>query len=29
MIEKGIATFGLDYGTCPKWLFGQFFDKIK
>lgn len=21
MIEKGIATFGLDYGTCPKWLF--------
>ena len=21
MIERGIATFGLDYGTCPKWLF--------
>jgi len=21
MIRKGIATFGLDYGKCPKWLF--------
>lgn len=21
MIQKGIATFGLDYGTCPPWLF--------
>lgn len=21
MIQRGIATFGLDYGTCPKWLF--------
>lgn len=21
MIEKGIATFTLDYGKCPKWLF--------
>jgi len=21
MIQKGIATFGLDYGKCPKWLF--------
>jgi len=21
MIQKGIATFTLDYGTCPKWLF--------
>jgi len=21
MIEKGIATFSLDYGKCPKWLF--------
>jgi len=21
MIERGIATFGLDYGRCPKWLF--------
>jgi len=21
MIERGIATFGLDYGKCPKWLF--------
>lgn len=23
MIEKGIATFGLDYGKCPKWLFDR------
>ncbi|MBI5732139.1 MAG: DUF763 domain-containing protein [Candidatus Magasanikbacteria bacterium] len=21
MINRGIATFGLDYGKCPKWLF--------
>lgn len=21
MIHRGIATFGLDYGKCPKWLF--------
>ncbi|MBU2219828.1 DUF763 domain-containing protein [Patescibacteria group bacterium] len=21
MIQRGIATFGLDYGTCPPWLF--------
>jgi len=21
MIQRGVATFGLDYGTCPKWLF--------
>ena len=21
MIQRGIATFTLDYGTCPKWLF--------
>ncbi len=21
MIQRGIATFGLDYGKCPKWLF--------
>ncbi|NQV00936.1 MAG: DUF763 domain-containing protein [Parcubacteria group bacterium] len=21
MIQKGIATFGLDYGTCLRWLF--------
>ena len=21
MINKGIATFGLDYGRCPRWLF--------
>ncbi len=21
MISRGIATFGLDYGKCPKWLF--------
>lgn len=21
MIEKGVATFSLDYGKCPKWLF--------
>lgn len=21
MIERGIATFGLDYGKCPPWLF--------
>jgi uncharacterized protein len=21
MIQKGIATFGLDYGRCPRWLF--------
>ena len=21
MIKKGIATFGLDYGKCPPWLF--------
>ena len=23
MIQKGIATFGLDYGKCPKWLFDR------
>jgi hypothetical protein len=23
MINKGIATFGLDYGKCPKWLFDR------
>ncbi len=23
MITKGIATFGLDYGKCPKWLFDR------
>ena len=23
MIEKGIATFTLDYGKCPKWLFDR------
>jgi len=23
MINKGIATFGLDYGKCPKWLFNR------
>jgi len=21
MITRGIATFGLDTGTCPRWLF--------
>ena len=21
MIQKGVATFGLDYGKCPPWLF--------
>lgn len=21
MIQRGIATFSLDYGSCPKWLF--------
>lgn len=21
MIQRGLATFGLDYGKCPKWLF--------
>lgn len=21
MIQRGLATFGLDYGHCPKWLF--------
>lgn len=21
MIQRGIATFTLDYGKCPKWLF--------
>jgi len=21
MIQKGVATFGLDYGKCPSWLF--------
>jgi len=21
MIQRGVATFGLDYGTCPRWLF--------
>jgi len=21
MIQRGIATFGLDYGKCPRWLF--------
>lgn len=21
MIQRGIATFGLDFGTCPRWLF--------
>ncbi|MFH1451286.1 MAG: DUF763 domain-containing protein [bacterium] len=23
MIERGIATFGLDFGKCPKWLFDR------
>lgn len=23
MIERGIATFTLDYGKCPKWLFDR------
>ncbi len=23
MIQRGIATFGLDYGTCPRWLFDR------
>lgn len=23
MIKKGIATFGLDFGKCPKWLFSR------
>ena len=23
MIEKGVATFTLDYGKCPKWLFDR------
>jgi len=23
MIQRGIATFGLDYGKCPKWLFDR------
>ena len=23
MIQKGIATFTLDYGKCPKWLFDR------
>jgi len=23
MIERGIATFGLDYGKCPAWLFNR------
>src|ERR1035437_8875505 len=23
MISKGIATFTLDYGKCPKWLFDR------
>src|SRR5450759_3646352 len=23
MINKGIATFTLDYGKCPKWLFDR------
>ncbi|PIV83976.1 MAG: DUF763 domain-containing protein, partial [Candidatus Moranbacteria bacterium CG17_big_fil_post_rev_8_21_14_2_50_44_12] len=21
MFKRGIATFTLDYGKCPKWLF--------
>ena len=21
MIQRGIASFGLDYGKCPPWLF--------
>jgi len=21
MIQRGVATFGLDYGKCPRWLF--------
>ena len=21
MFQRGVATFGLDYGKCPKWLF--------
>ena len=23
MIRRGIATFGLDYGKCPAWLFNR------
>lgn len=23
VMHRGIATFTLDYGTCPKWLFGR------
>src|ERR1041385_6710051 len=23
MIHKGVATFTLDYGKCPKWLFDR------
>ena len=23
MINRGVATFTLDYGTCPKWLFDR------
>lgn len=23
MMYRGIATFGLDYGTCPRWLFAR------
>lgn len=23
MTQRGIATFGLDYGKCPKWLFDR------
>jgi len=23
MVEKGMAIFGLDYSTCPKWLFDR------
>jgi hypothetical protein len=22
-MQRGIATFTLDYGTCPKWLFSK------
>ena len=23
MIQRGVATFTLDYGKCPKWLFDR------
>jgi hypothetical protein len=23
IMQRGIATFTLDYGTCPRWLFSK------